>query len=115
MVYYKITSLTHKLPKRHINKDKTLEIEYRESFKEREYRLPPNGTLYISSPSLPVNLHKLRMKKMITVVEINKNDFMKLQQPPIPVALPKKVEKTTTTEKPVTKRGRKKTIEVEKE
>ena len=114
MVYYKITSLTHKLPKRHINKDKTLEIEYRESFSEKKYILPPNGTLYISSPSLPVNLHKLRMKKMITVVEINKNTFMRLQQPPIPVVQPK-VEKTTTTEKPVTKRGRKKTIEVEKE
>ena len=78
MVYYKVRSLTSKLSKRHAMKDATLNIEYRESFKQKKYELTPNGVLYISSPSLPVNLHKLRMQKMVTIVELSKNTFMRL-------------------------------------
>jgi len=91
MGYYKITSLTAKLPKRHQFKDKTIDIDYRDSFKQTSKALPVGGTLYISAPSLPVNLHKLRMKKLINVVEVSKNTFMKLQNPPKPKPTPKKL------------------------
>ena len=73
MVYYKITSLTSKLAKRHSDKSATLKIAYRDRFTEKEHSLPAGGTLYISSPSLPINLHKLRMKKLISVVELRKD------------------------------------------
>ena len=81
MTYYKITSLTPKLGKRHIDKNTTLNISYREGFNTREHNLAAGATLYISSPSLPVNLHKLRMKNLISVVEIGKNLFLKLTKP----------------------------------
>lgn len=107
MAYYKITSLTATLPKRHMHKDKALNIQYRENFSEKSYNLPVNGTLYISAPSLPINLHKLRMKKLITIVEVSKNTFMKLKNPrPIPVVVvpiieeEEEVETKTTTKKP---------------
>jgi hypothetical protein len=106
MPYYKITSLTTKLPKRHLHKDSKLEIEYREGFDTKINELPAGGTVYISTPSLPVNYHKLRMKELISVVEIGKNTFMKLQHgskrkaPPV-------VETITTTKKPVKKTRKK--------
>jgi len=87
MGYFKITSLTGKLPKRHQYKDKAINIDYRNNYKQTSRSLPVGGSLYISSPSLPVNLHKLRMKKLISVIEISKNAFMKLKNPK-PVAPP---------------------------
>jgi hypothetical protein len=104
MGYYKVTNLTAKLPKRHQQKNSTLKLEYRANFDIKTQDLHVGQTLYISSPSLPVNLHKLRMKKLISVVEIGKNTFMKLQRPiPKPQS---KVETKTTTQK--SKSGRRK-------
>jgi hypothetical protein len=81
MAYYKIKSLTTKLPKRHKMKDSSLNIEYRQKFNTTKHFLPAGGTVYISAPSLPINLHQLRMKKMVSIVEIGKNTFMKLTDP----------------------------------
>ena len=106
MGYYKITNLTAKLPKRHQQKNSTLILEYRAGFDTKKYNLPVGGTLFISSPSLPVDLHKLRMKKLITVVEIGKNTFMKLQKPkPIVEVSEKPTPKpiVEVTEKPTPK------------
>ena len=106
MPYYKITSLTAKLPKRHLHKNENLKIEYREGFDTKTNELPVGATVYISSPSLPVNYHKLRMKGLISVVEIGKNAFMKLQKnEQKPVVAP--VVETTTTTKKASKRGHK--------
>ncbi len=64
-----------------MKKGASLDIEYRDKFDTKKYFLPAGGTLYIAAPSLPINLHKLRMDKMISVVEIGKNTFMKLTDP----------------------------------
>ena len=114
MAYYKIKSLTKGLPKRHLDKNKTLTIEYRDGFTVKTNTLTPTGVLYISSPSLPLNFHTLRMKGLISVVEINKNLFMKLSKPkkklippakkvavkkPIPTAKAEKPKKRTYKKK----------------
>lgn len=113
MAYYKITSLTTRLPKRHIKKDASLNIEYRDKFNTKKYFLPAGGTLYIAAPSLPINLHKLRMDKMISVVEIGKNTFMKLTDPTNVKKVPIKTEevevKEETKEKPKKRTYKKKT------
>ena len=101
MVYYKITSLTSKLAKRHADKDATLKIAYRSKFSEKEHLLPVGGILYISSPSLPINLHKLRMKKLISIVELNKDTFMKLTNPSLVRKAPIPVAKKVAAKKPI--------------
>lgn len=118
MVYYKITSLTSKLAKRHADKDTTLKIAYRNRFTEKEHILPAGGTLYISSPSLPINLHKLRMKKLVTVVEIGKDTFMKLTNPELIRKAPLPVAKKVAEKKKIgnaTKPSKKKLLKKEDE
>ena len=111
MTYYKITSLTPKLGKRHIDKNTTLNISYREGFNTREHNLAAGATLYISSPSLPVNLHKLRMKNLISVVEISKNLFLKLSKPkPAPIVVAKSIVETVEPKKKRTYKKKEKEI-----
>jgi len=108
MGYYKIQSLTNTLPKRDMNKNLVLDIEYKEGFSEKKYSLKPGGILYLASATLPIKLHQLRMKKLIIVSEISKNNFMKLQNPAPKVATTSttKAEKKEETSKKG--RGRKK-------
>lgn len=81
MIYFKITSLTNNLPKRHPNKGAALTIEYRDKYAQKTQQLFPSATLYLAAPSLPVNLHKLRMRGLVSIVEVSKNIFMKLTNP----------------------------------
>jgi len=101
MAYFRIKNITSNLQKRDPNKDTTLDVEYNEGFKKKNQKLKPGAELYISSPNLPVEFHLLRMKRLITVNEISKNNFLKLQKP-----IPKVVTTNTTTEKekPVSKK-----------
>lgn len=112
MTYYKIKNLTANLPKRHLHKDETLNIEYKFGFTKKTYNLKPNVTIYVSAPSLPISLHKLRMQSLVSIVEISENSFLKLQNPTKNNSETKIIEKkpkqpittTTTTKKKTTKK-----------
>ena len=104
MTYYKIKSITNGLGKRDINKNKVLDIEYTEKLELKIYKLPAGGELYISCASLPISLHKLRLKKLVHIVEISKKDFdIKSKdgaiKKPKPIKKDNKTSKKTTTKK----------------
>jgi len=107
MGYFKIKNITNSLPKRHVKKDSMVEIEYSGGFIKKSFKLNSGAEAYIEAGNLPISIHKLRMKGMISIVEVSKNDFYKKQKPEPPkVTAPKKgeiidgaVEKDTSIKK----------------
>ena len=81
MSYYKIKNITGKLPKRHINKDMDLKIEYHVGFQKKYHTLGADNEIVLSCRKLPVSIHNLRAKQLINVIEISENEFMRLQKP----------------------------------
>lgn len=105
MGYYRIINITNRLGKRDINKDRELSVEYNIGFTKRIHKIKSGDELIISSKSLPVSAHQLRLKGLVNVIEISENEFTKLQKPSAgkkvqeakkKVEEPKKVEPTTT-------------------
>jgi len=68
---YKITNITSQLGKRDLMYNKSLNIEYVTGFEKKTYILQPNETLFITIKSLPLSVHKLRMKKFVIVSEVD--------------------------------------------
>ena len=122
MTTYKVTNITNRLTKRANGYNSTLDIEVIERMKRKSLSIRPNDTLFLTVSSLPLSVHKLRMKGHLTVVEIKESDIPKpkvvvekpkpvaKKRPPKKVAPPKKeiVEELVEVEEtPVKKAGRK--------
>lgn len=78
MAFYKIKNITNLLGKRDINKNKTLSIDFNNKFEKTTFTLKVNDVLYISLPTIPINLHQLRMKSFITITQISENEYLHL-------------------------------------
>jgi hypothetical protein len=116
MAHYKIKNITGKLPKRHVNKDTILNIEYQVGFHKKFKKLNFNDEIVLSCRRLPISIHGLRAKQLITVTEISENEFMRLQKPSarkIPIALP--VKKEVVAKEPVKKKTTPKKTAAKKE
>ena len=112
MAHYKIKNITGNLPKRHINKDTNLSIEYQVGFHKKFKNLNFNDEIVLSCRRLPISVHGLRAKQLITVTEISENEFMRLQKPSarktpiIPIKAPvKKKEVVEPVNKKTTKKS----------
>lgn len=112
MSYYKIKNITGKLPKRHINKDMKLNIEYHVGFQKKYHELSGDNEIVLSCRRLPVSIQSLRAKQLINIIEISENEFMRLQKPsakkaPVSAKVTKKAPvsaKTETPKKPAVKK-----------
>ncbi|MFW6219958.1 MAG: hypothetical protein ACOC33_03885 [bacterium] len=102
---FKITNITHTLGKRDINYNMTLNVDYNDNMMKKTIELKPSGVLYLTVKSLPVSLHKFRIKGLISVIEISDKELKseiaedKKQKESNVVSFEsmKKKEKTTTT------------------
>lgn len=108
---YKITNLSNLLGKRDLRYDTVLDIDYVDSMMKKTIKIKPGETIFLQISSLPLSVHRLRVKKLISVVEIGQTELQKHIDAAKPVA-PKKVEvvdtETTTllpTKKKSGKRG----------
>lgn len=72
---YKITNITNLIGKRDIKFNSTLDITYVDSMIEKTIKIKPDETIYLQISSLPLSVHRLRVKKLISVVEISDNQF----------------------------------------
>ena len=93
MAHYKIKNITGKLPKRHINKDTILKIEYHVGFQKKYRNIGVNDEMLLTCRTLPVSIHALRTKQLIIITEISENEFVKLQKPSAKEPQLEKVEK----------------------
>lgn len=76
MANFKITNITSTLAKRHSNYNTPLNVDYVDGFKKFSYSLRPNEELFLSTNTLPLSVHNLRMKSLVTVVEISSKELV---------------------------------------
>jgi hypothetical protein len=50
-------------------------------FEKKTQKLPVGGEIYISCGNLPISVHKLRIKKLVSVREVSQNEFFKAHKP----------------------------------
>lgn len=80
MAYFKITNITDGLGKRHPRFNTVQNIEFRTGNKKESVTVLPGAEILMESSHLPMGAHKLRSEGLITVVEIDKNTFMRMTQ-----------------------------------
>jgi len=75
MSTYKITNITNTLGKRNSKHNSNLDIEYVDEMTKKKITIKPNDCVYLTTISLPLSVHRLRVKKLITVVEVSENEL----------------------------------------
>ena len=104
MANYRITNITDAAGKRAIKFNATLDINYIDSMMKKTIKVKPGETIYLQIGSLPLSVQQLRVKKLISVVEISNTELkncMNALKPvvkPMPVPLEIVVESAEETE-----------------
>jgi len=90
---YKITNITDKLGKRDVNFNSTLSIKYIDEMEKKTISLKPKHTIYYTTSSLPLSLHKYRVKGLVSIEEVSDKELEKIKG----VNNTESKENTTTT------------------
>lgn len=78
MSTYKITNISQLAGKRDAKYNSTIDIEYVDEMVKKTINIKPNETIYLTVSSLPLSVHRLRIKNLITVSEISTSELNKL-------------------------------------
>jgi hypothetical protein len=109
---YKITNLTNTAGKRDFRFNSSLDIEYVDNMIKKTVSVKPGASLYLTVSSLPMSVHKLRVKNLISVIEVSAKelaDFMNNAKPKsAPVAVKELVTEEVTAEETAKRSSRKK-------
>jgi len=129
---YKITNITNKVGKRDPKFNSVVNIEYVDNRTRKKIMLKAGQDVFLTVQSLPLSVHRLRIKKLIDIVEVSPVELQKKMEAANPKPAPKKPkavkkpvakkpveakpepvveEKKTTTKKTSTRTPRKKTTE----
>lgn len=100
MAIFKITNITDSLGKRDVNFNKTLEISYVDDMERKTQNLKPKETLYFNSLNVPISVHRLRVKSLITVDEITGKEMKAINDAEKRKKNPTTTTTTTTEKKP---------------
>jgi hypothetical protein len=72
---FKITNITHLLGKREHKFNSVLDVDYVDNMMKKTIKIKAGNTVYLTTPSLPISAHLLRVKNLITVVEVSDNEL----------------------------------------
>jgi len=105
---FKITNITNFLGKRDVKANSILDIEYIDNMTKKLITIKPNESIYLTIPSLPLSVHRLRVKNLITVAVISETELATMQETLKPKKssdtkskIPKKVVEMKTEEEVV--------------
>lgn len=106
MSTYKITNITNLTNKRDFKYNSPLEFQVVDNMVKQTISIKPADSVFLTVSSLPLSIHRLRVKGLITVVEVSPDDIPKKKVAAKPKAPKKPVEKkpTTTAKKTVPKK-----------
>jgi hypothetical protein len=96
---YRITNITDKLGKRENNFNSELKLSYIDEMQKKNLFLKPQETIYFTSDSLPLSMHKMRIKNLISIEEVTDKELEDIQNNKQPKSV-KNTNTTTTTKKP---------------
>jgi hypothetical protein len=75
MSTYKITNVTHLLGKRDFKFNSILDVDYVDGMLKKTVKIKPNDSLFLTVSSLPLSVHRLRVKGLIAVTEVNSTEL----------------------------------------
>jgi hypothetical protein len=76
---YKLTNVTNLAGKRDFKFNSVLDIEYIDNMMKKTVKLKPGDSLFLTVPTLPLSVHRLRVKKLIVVTEVSASELEKAQ------------------------------------
>ena len=92
MTNYKITNITNTAGKRDPKFNTTLNIDYVDSMVKKNITVKPGETIFLQINSLPLSVHSLRVKKLISVVEVSNNELKNSLNITKPAVIPPVIE-----------------------
>ena len=104
MNVYKITNITNLLGKRDLNFNSTLKIKYVDEMRKKTVELKPQEVMFLSITNLPLSVHRLRIKKLVSVTQVANKEMVRemvIAKPPPPPPAKVKKEKEPKKEKVV--------------
>jgi hypothetical protein len=115
---YKITNLTNNAGKRDPKFNSTLDIDYVDAMMKKTVKVLPGESVYLQISTLPLSVHRLRVKKLICVTEISQSELKNTMATATKLRKPKKevvevVESTEAKTAQSKKRGGRKSHEDE--
>ena len=87
---YKITNITNLAHKRDIKYNSPINIEYVDNRVKKVAILKAGDTMFLSVQSLPLSVHRLRIKNLITISEISPAELSKKVEASKPKSVAKK-------------------------
>lgn len=72
---YKITNITNLAGKRDFKFNSELEIEYIDNMVKKSIKVKPKETVYLSVSKLPLSVHRLRVRGLVTVGEVSEKEL----------------------------------------
>ena len=100
MSTFKITNITNLIGKRGFKHNSVVEAEYVDGMVKKTLKIKPQETVYITLSSLPLSIHRLRIKGLVTVTEMSKKEIKEL----LAAEKQKENAKKTDTPKKTTKK-----------
>lgn len=91
---YKITNITNLVGKRDSKFNTVVDIEYVDNRVKKTINLKAGETVYLTVSSLPLSIHRLRIKNLISITEVSAIEVTKTMEK----------ERPKTIEKPKTKK-----------
>ena len=79
MSTFKITNITDFLGKRDYKANSVLDIEYVDNMTKKIMSVKPKESVYLTINALPLSVHRLRVKNLITVSEVSDAEVATLQ------------------------------------
>jgi len=95
---YKITNITNLAGKRDLKFNSILDIEYVDNMMKKSISVKPGDSIYLTIASLPLSVHRLRVKNLITVNEVGASELAAMQKVEKPKAV---ADKPKVAKKPV--------------
>jgi hypothetical protein len=97
MKTYKITNTTNLVGRRDSKYNTIVNIEYIDNRIKKNTKLKAGDTVFLTVESLPLSIHRLRIKNLITVTEISATELAEKMEKTNPKASKNKLK---TTKKP---------------
>jgi len=88
---YKITNITNTAGKRDFKFNSSLNVEYVDNMMKKTVAIKPGESLYLTVTSLPMSVHKLRVKNLVSVIEVSQSELESIKnekKPKVAVAAP---------------------------
>jgi hypothetical protein len=95
---YKITNLTNTAGKRDPKFNATLDLDYVDAMMKKTVKVKPGETIFLQISTLPLSIHRLRVKGLISVVEVGPSELKNTMEATNKLRKPKKEAVAETVE-----------------